>query len=129
MCCNFHVSGVDISLPIFVQTYTDDMPFVDELVFAKKSHLPNYTRDKELKCDWSIIFDKSPGYDFTFPEDQKLSPIEQYKYLKETAELSPLLDETQQLAVQNFLQNRVSIIQVNVDFLIVAKYVNMRKDR
>ena len=106
------------------------MPLVDELVFAKESLSPSYTHDEEQKCDWSIIFDKPAGYDFTFPEDRKLSPIEQYKYLKETTELSPLLDETQRLAVENFLQNRVSIIQVHVDFLIVTKYANLRrKDR
>ena len=100
------------------------MPLVDELVFARESHSPSYTHDKEQKCDWSIIFDK---FDFTFPEDRKLSPIEQYKFLKEATELSPLLDETQRLAVENFLQNRVSIIQVHVDFLLITKYANLRQ--
>ncbi|CAB4002292.1 Hypothetical predicted protein, partial [Paramuricea clavata] len=90
----------------------DDMPLVDELVFAKKSDPPKYTHDKEQKCDWSIIFEKPNGYDFTFPQGQKLSPIEQFKYLQETMGTSQsLLDETQMLAIKNFLENRVSLIQ------------------
>jgi hypothetical protein len=104
------------------------MPLVDELVFAKKSHPPEYTCDKEQKCDWGIIFDKPTGGDFTYPRDQKLSPIEQYKYLQETLEKSRrLLDDTQMLAIENFLENRVSIIQVIVDVCFFIQVTARRK--
>ena len=93
------------------------MPFVDELIFAKESQSPIYTDDKELNCDWGIIFEKPAECKFTFPKDKKLSPIEQFKYLQETVEPSrQLLDETQMKAIENFLQHRVSIIQVSAYF-------------
>ena len=90
-----------------------NMPLVNELVFAKKSDPPSYTRDENKRCDWSIIFKKQAGCDFTFPKDRKLSPVEQFKYLKENIDASEsLLDKTQLEAIANFLENRVSLIQV-----------------
>jgi hypothetical protein len=101
------------------------MPLVDELVFAKKSDPPKYTHDKEQKCDWSIIFKKPSGYDFTFPQGQKLSPIEQFKHLQETMGTSQsLLDETQMLAIKNFLENRVSLIQVIFDVYFLLQLLD-----
>ncbi|CAB3986193.1 Hypothetical predicted protein [Paramuricea clavata] len=90
-----------------------NMPLVDELVFAKKSDPPIYTHDMEQKCDWSIIFKKTTMCDFPFPNDRQLSPIEQFKYLQqETSGTSQsILDETQMLGIENFLENRVSLIQ------------------
>ena len=91
------------------------MPLVDELVFAKKSDPPKYTHCKKRKCDWSIIFEKPTGYDFTFPKDEELNPLEQFKHLQKSMETSQsLLDETQMKAIENFLENRVSLIQVIV---------------
>jgi hypothetical protein len=95
------------------------MPFERELVYAKESSPPKYTEDNEQKCDWSIIFDQPQGCEFSFPKDQKLSPIEQFKHLQETLESSKrLLDETQMMAIENFLKNRVSLIQVILNFLV-----------
>ena len=88
------------------------MPLVDELVFAKKSDPPSYTQDENKTCDWSIIFKKPTGCDFTFPKDRKLSPVEQFKHLKENIDLESLLDKTQLEAIANFLEHRVSLIQV-----------------
>ncbi len=92
-----------------------NMPLVDELVFAKKSDPPNYTHCKKQKCDWGIIFKKPTGCDFTFPKDEELNPLEQFKHLQKSMETSQsLLDETQMKAIENFLENRVSLIQVIV---------------
>jgi hypothetical protein len=99
------------------------MPLVKELVHAEKSDPPIYTRDKKKKCDWGIIFEKPTGCDFTFPP--QLSPIEQYEYLQETVETSRrLLDETQMLAIENYLKNRVSLIQVNIDIYIFIIFLS-----
>ena len=88
------------------------MPFENELVFAKKSSPPEYTHCKGQKCDWSVIFKRESEGDFAFPEDQELTPIEQFKHLQKTIGSSQcILDETQMSAVQNFLENRVSLIQ------------------
>jgi hypothetical protein len=98
------------------------MPLVDELVFVKESHPPKYTNDKGQKCDWGIIFDKPSECEFTLPQDQELTPIEQFQYLQENVEKSKrLLDETQMAGIENFLKNRVSLIQVIVNFFIVTK--------
>ena len=97
------------------------MPFERELVYAEESSPPKYTEDKEQKCDWSIIFDQPQGREFSFPKDQKLSPIEQFKHLQETLDQESskrLLDETQMMAIENFLKNRVSLIQVILSSLI-----------
>ena len=95
------------------------MPLVDELVFARKSKAPSYTHDKNKKCDWSIIFKKSAGCDFAFPKDQELSPAEQFKHLKKNMNASEsLLDETQLEAIANFLENRVSLIQVRQNMYV-----------
>ena len=103
------------------------MPLVDELVFAKKADPPKYTHDKEQKCDWSIIFEKPSGYDFTFPQGQKLSPIEQFNHLQETMGTSQsLLDETQMLAIKNFLENRVSLIQVIFDVYFLLQFAGWK---
>ena len=92
------------------------MPLVDELVFTSKSHSPEYTHDRAQKCDWSIIFNEPIRCEL---ENKKLSPVEQYKYFQEKLEKSKrLLDETQMLGIENFLQNRVSLIQVGIDFLL-----------
>ena len=101
-----------------------NMPLIDELVLAKKTDPPTYTQDKNKKCDWSIIFQKSPGYDFTFPKDEQLSPVEQFKHLRKTLGASEsFLDETQLKAVENFLENRVSLIQVSQKFDVRAATV------
>ena len=94
-----------------------NMPLVDELVFAKKSDPPVYTHDKKQKCDWSIIFKKPIVYDFASPNDRQLSPIEQFKYLQQetSGKSQSILDETQMLGIENFLENRVSLIQVTFD--------------
>lgn len=95
------------------------MPLVDELVFAKKSKAPSYTHDKNKKCDWSIIFKKPAGCDFAFPKDQELSPAEQFEHLKKNMNVSEsLLDETQLEAIANFLENRVSLIQVRQNIYV-----------
>ncbi|CAB4026416.1 Hypothetical predicted protein, partial [Paramuricea clavata] len=90
-----------------------NMPLKDEVVFARKSDPPLYTHDKEQKCDWSIIFKTPTVPNLAFPNDRQLSPIEQFKYLQqETSGTSEsILDETQMLAIENFLENRVSLIQ------------------
>ena len=94
------------------------VPLEEELVFSKKSNIPpKYTSDAAQICDWSVIFKKQAGCDFAFPKGKQLSPIEQYKHLKGIAlehpkELPCELDTTQMEAIENFLENRVSIIQV-----------------
>ena len=87
------------------------MPLADELVLAKKPSPPEYTHDKEQKCDWSIIFKKPPEDDFSFSTPRQLSPIEQFRDLKQSTE--SVLDETQMLAIEDFLAYKVSLIQVN----------------
>ena len=105
------------------------MPLKDELVLAKQSdNPPKYTSDKEQECDWTIIFKKQDGYNFAFPEGQQLSPIEQYKHLEKNNTSHCELDKTQMLAIGNFLENKVSIIQVtlilgNVSFRIRTGFV------
>ena len=90
------------------------MPLVDELVSTETSDPPSYTHDKNTKCDWNIILKKTPGYDFAFPKDEKLSPVEQFRHLRENIDESEsLLDKTQLDAIANFLENRVSLIQVS----------------
>ena len=101
-------------IPNIIESYNliiDNMPLADELILVKKPSPPEYTHDKEQKCDWSIIFKKPPDTDFSFPEQEQLSPIEQFRYLKKSTE--SVLDETQMIAIEDFLAYKVSLIQVN----------------
>ncbi|XP_028399862.1 NFX1-type zinc finger-containing protein 1-like [Dendronephthya gigantea] len=86
-----------------------NVPLVRELVFANTPSPPEYTQDKEQKCDWSIIFKKPPKNGFSFSKQEQLSPIEQFRHLKESTE--SVLDETQMIAVEDFLKYKVSLIQ------------------
>ena len=57
----------------------------------------------------SIIFEKQTGCQFHVPEE-KGSPVDAFKFLKENVKSK--LDETQLNAIQKFLENRVTLIQV-----------------
>ena len=101
------------------------MPLVDELVFTETSDPPSYTHDESTKCNWSIILKNTPGYDFAFPKDQKLSPAEQFRHLRENIDESEiLLDKTQLDAIGNFLENRVSLIQVSQSIYFLTRSAN-----
>ena len=83
---------------------------MEEIISCEPLKPPEYTIEKFKKClDWSIIFEKPPGYEFHIPED-KVSPVDAFKFLKE--KVKSKLDETQLNAIQQFLENRVTLIQV-----------------
>lgn len=87
----------------------DDLPFEDEIVSCKKSKPPEYTTDKDQKCnDWSIIFKNQQRCD---SDEQQRSPVDTFKLLK-SQETESELDNTQLQAIETVLEHRVAIVQV-----------------
>ena len=77
---------------------------------TKKSSAPDYTMGDT--DDWSIIFEKSETCTFKFPRES-MSCHEQFKFLREKG-CKTLLDDSQLSGIENFLTNKVSLIQVFV---------------